>query len=1001
MSQPLFFQDIIMTLQRFWADQGCMIWQPYYTQVGAGTMNPATFLRVLGPEPWKVAYVEPSVRPDDGRYGENPNRFQQHYQFQVILKPDPGNPQELYLKSLEALGIDPRKHDIRFVEDNWESPALGAWGLGWEVWLDGQEITQFTYFQQAGGLMVDPVAVEITYGLERITMPLQHVHHFREMRWNQTHTYGDVHYQGEVEHSKYYFETADVDRQRQLYKLYEKEAEQALSQGLVLPAHDYILKLSHTFNVLDTRGAVGVTERQALFGRMRDLSHRNAEAYVAQRQALEFPWLSDKPATGAGVAESDPALIPANLPTAPAEFLLEIGTEELPAADLETALDQMREGVPALLDELRLAHGKVTILGTPRRLVAWVEDLADRQMDRTSMVKGPPASRAFDATGQPTRAAEGFAQSRGVSVGDLQIKEIDGGQYVVAMVTESSRSAYEVLLQALPELVAGIKFDKSMRWNSTNIAFSRPIRWLQAKLGSASIPFKFAGLTAGSVTRGLRFIEPVELPVNSAAEYFGLLEKEGIVLDPQVRKDQIRAQVRALSAEVGGNTEVDEVLLDEVTQLVEAPTALRGSFSEEQLRLPPEVLISVMKKHQRYFPVLTPEGKLLPYFIVIRNGDGHGIEEVRDGNEQVISARFADASFFIQEDLQHKLADSLDRLGTLTFQFKLGSMLDKTKRIEALVEKLSAKIGLSESEKATALRAAHLCKADLVTHMVIEMTSLQGVMGRYYAKFSGESDEVAQAIYDHYLPRFTGDEVPSSKVGLIIGIADRLDSLAGLFAAGLAPTGTRDPFAQRRTALGLVQSLAAFDLDFDLTEGIALASAQLPIPTDSTIQQNCLDFIVGRLRNSLTEQGYRYDVVDAVLAEQQSNPAGVVRAVRELSAWVARPDWTTILPAYSRCVRITRDQKTLYTVDPMAFRESAEKELYSVVLDLESAARQPGAVDELLSAFEPIIPTINRFFDTVLVMDEDPKVRANRLGLLQHISALTRGVADFSKLEGF
>ena len=1001
MSQPLFFQDIIMTLQRFWADQGCMIWQPYYTQVGAGTMNPATFLRVLGPEPWKVAYVEPSVRPDDGRYGENPNRFQQHYQFQVILKPDPGNPQELYLKSLEALGIDPRKHDIRFVEDNWESPALGAWGLGWEVWLDGQEITQFTYFQQAGGLMVDPVAVEITYGLERITMPLQHVHHFREMRWNQTHTYGDVHYQGEVEHSKYYFETADVDRQRQLYKLYEKEAEQALSQGLVLPAHDYILKLSHTFNVLDTRGAVGVTERQALFGRMRDLSHRNAEAYVAQRQALEFPWLSEKPATGAGVAESDPALIPANLPTAPAEFLLEIGTEELPAADLETALDQMREGVPALLDELRLAHGKVTILGTPRRLVAWVEDLADRQMDRTSMVKGPPASRAFDATGQPTRAAEGFAQSRGVSVGDLQIKEIDGGQYVVAMVTESSRSAYEVLLQALPELVAGIKFDKSMRWNSTNIAFSRPIRWLQAKLGSASIPFKFAGLTAGSVTRGLRFIEPVELPVNSAAEYFGLLEKEGIVLDPQVRKDQIRAQVRALSAEVGGNTEVDEALLDEVTQLVEAPTALRGSFSEEQLRLPPEVLISVMKKHQRYFPVLTPEGKLLPYFIAIRNGDGHGIEEVRDGNEQVISARFADASFFIQEDLQHKLADSLDRLGTLTFQFKLGSMLDKTKRIEALVEKLSAKIGLSESEKATALRAAHLCKADLVTHMVIEMTSLQGVMGRYYAKFSGESDEVAQAIYDHYLPRFTGDEVPSSKVGLIIGIADRLDSLAGLFAAGLAPTGTRDPFAQRRTALGLVQSLAAFDLDFDLTEGIALASAQLPIPTDSTIQQNCLDFIVGRLRNSLTEQGYRYDVVDAVLAEQQSNPAGVVRAVRELSAWVARPDWTTILPAYSRCVRITRDQKTLYTVDPMAFRESAEKELYSVVLDLESVARQPCAVDELLSAFEPIIPTINRFFDTVLVMDEDPKVRANRLGLLQHISALTRGVADFSKLEGF
>jgi len=332
MSQPLFFQEVIMTLQRFWADQGCLIWQPYYSQVGAGTMNPATFLRVLGPEPWKVAYVEPSIRPDDGRYGENPNRFQQHYQFQVILKPDPGNPQELYLKSLEALGIDPRRHDIRFVEDNWESPALGAWGLGWEVWLDGQEITQFTYFQQAGGLTVDPVAVEITYGLERITMPLQHVHHFREMRWNKDRTYGDVNFQGEVEHSKYYFEVADVDRQRQLYSLYEKEAEEALGRGLVLPAHDYILKLSHTFNILDTRGAVGVTERQAMFAHMRDLSHRNAEAYVAQRQALEFPWLDDQSAKTTGTTITQTALTPLNLPAAPALFLLEIGTEELPAA---------------------------------------------------------------------------------------------------------------------------------------------------------------------------------------------------------------------------------------------------------------------------------------------------------------------------------------------------------------------------------------------------------------------------------------------------------------------------------------------------------------------------------------------------------------------------------------------------------------------------------------------------------------------------------------------
>ena len=335
MSQPLDFQSIILTLQRYWAEQGCLIWQPYYSQVGAGTMNPATYLRVLGPEPWNVGYVEPSVRPDDGRYGENPNRLQQHYQFQVILKPDPGNPQELYLHSLEALGIDPRQHDIRFVEDNWESPALGAWGLGWEVWLDGQEITQFTYFQQAGGMVLDPVSVEITYGLERIAMALQGVRHFRNLRWNGERTYGDVNLQGEQEHSKYYFEIADVERLRQMYNLFEAEAEAALKNGLVLPAHDYVLKCSHTFNILDTRGAVGVTERQALFARMRDLSRRVAEAYVEQRQELGVSLAAERHGDGQQLdspAESDERLPaqPEQLALLPADFLLEIGTEELP-----------------------------------------------------------------------------------------------------------------------------------------------------------------------------------------------------------------------------------------------------------------------------------------------------------------------------------------------------------------------------------------------------------------------------------------------------------------------------------------------------------------------------------------------------------------------------------------------------------------------------------------------------------------------------------------------
>ncbi len=998
MNKPLDFQSVIMSLQQFWANQGCLIWQPYYSQVGAGTMNPATFLRVLGPEPWKVAYVEPSIRPDDGRYGENPNRFQQHYQFQVILKPDPGNPQEIYLESLKAIGIDPREHDIRFVEDNWQQPALGAWGLGWEVWLDGQEITQFTYFQQAGGLMLDPVSVEITYGLERITMPLQRVHHFREMRWNDAFTDGDVNLRAEVEHSKYYFEVANVDRMRQLYKLYEEEAEGSLANGLVLPAYDYLLKCSHTFNILDTRGAVGVTERQAMFGRMREMARRISESYVAQRQDLEFPWLTKEKKA---VAVKAAALENSAYPTSPAHFLLEIGTEELPVAELQSALEQLTERVPALLTELRLNHGLVTVQGTPRRLVIIIEDLAQQQEAKETIVKGPPASRGYDATGQPTRAAEGFAQSKGLSVHDLQTREIDGGTYLVALVKEETRPAHEVLRGALPGLVEGIKFEKTMRWNHTNVPFSRPVRWLTALLGGAPIPFEFAGVTASNITWGLRFNDPAEKALKSLVDYQAYLSSQGIMLDPLQRKQAIRQQVNELCAQVGGEPLADDELLEEVTRLVEAPTALLGRFDAAHLELPPEVLISVMKKHQRYFPLIDAAGRLLPYFVIIRNGDSHGAQVVTNGNEQVIKARFADAHFFINEDLKHKLEDMLERLGTLTFQHKLGSMLDKSRRVTAITEPLADALGLTPEEKNAALRAAVLSKADLVTHMVVEMTSLQGVMGRYYALHSGESRPVADAIREHYLPRYTGDAVPTSKAGLVVGLADRLDSLVGLFAAGLAPTGTRDPFAQRRSAIGLVQLLGAYDLDFDLRKWLELAAQHLPIVVSAENMQACAEFISGRLRSILIDQGNRYDVVDAVLAQQSNNPTGAQREVKELGKWVDRDDWNVILPAYSRCVRITRDQAQTYPVDPALFADQTEVELYKALQSAELAPRRQGSVADTLNAFLPMIPAVNAFFDAVLVMAEEPGLRANRLGLLQRISALLSGVADFSRLEGF
>ena len=1000
------FQSMIFELQKYWHMQGCLIWQPYHTEVGAGTMNPATFLRALGPEPWNVAYVEPSIRPDDGRFGENPNRFYQHTQYQVILKPDRGNSQELYLGSLQAVGIDLGKHDVRFVEDNWAQPAISAWGLGWEVWLDGLEITQFTYFQQVGSLTLDPVSVELTYGLERIAMALQGVKDFKDIRWNSTMTFGDVYLQNEQESSRYAFNLADVDRLRQMFDLYEAEAQVCLDNFQVLPAHDYVLKCSHTFNILDTRGAVGVTERAGFFRRMRALARGVAQEYVGQRQRLEYPWLDEADEESRVIGKDEKTqtqmtTLPAS--TEPQHLLVEIGTEELPSGDLDDALEQLRKRVPALLMESRLEHGDVTIYATPRRLVISIQELAPSQIDLEEIVKGPPADRAFDADGKPTKAAEGFARSKGVSVSDLEILEFDGGGYVAAVVKERGRSTFEIMMNTLPALFKEIHFGKSMRWNWTNVAFSRPIRWLLVLFGETVVPVEYTGLRASRGTRGLRFIEPVEFEVKDPGEYFSALKTQGIIIDPETRKITVQALIEKTAAQVGGEIQPDTDLLTEVANLVEAPSAVLGSFNPRHLDLPQEVLIKVMKVHQRYFPV-HKDGELLPYFVTIVNKPaGMDLEAIKQGNEDVIRARFEDAAYFVREDLETPLENYVEKLDRLVFQADLGSMLDKTQRIGHLVGLLASTVGLSQDDTFTAARAAKLCKADLATQMVVDMTSLQGVIGREYALKSGENPEVAAAIYEHYLPRHANDDSPKAKPGLILGMADRIDALVGLFAAGLAPTGNKDPFAQRRTALGLVSSLIDWNQDFDLRPAVEAAAENLPIEASPESKTACLTFIAERLRNALLIKGYSHDIVDAVVNAQGHNPAKAAVAAAELTEWVDGEDWGTILPAYSRCVRITRSVDGVQpdAVSQDLFENKSEHVLFETLQTAESVDQTAGSVGGFLNAFLPLIPPIDRFFEEVLVMVDDESVRMNRLNLLGRIVALADGIADMSRLEGF
>jgi glycyl-tRNA synthetase len=989
-------QEVILRLQEFWADQGCIIWQPYHTEVGAGTMNPATFLRVLGPEDWRVAYVEPSIRPTDSRYGENPNRWGHYYQFQVILKPDPGNPQERYLDSLVALGIDPARHDIRFVEDNWEQPALGAWGLGWEVWMDGQEITQYTYFQQAGGKTLDPVSVEITYGLERIVLALQSIESFVDIQWNQHLTYGDILLQPEREYSRYNYEVADVERLRTMYDEFEAEANACLDAGLVFPAHDYILKCSHTFNLLDGRGAVGVTERAALFGRMRELARRVTDLYLEEREEAGFPWRSRWPVALPEV----PSVEPGKAPSEPAPFLLEIGTEELPAKDLASALSQLEQGAMKLLEESRLQYQNIKILGTPRRLVLYVEGLAPAQEERITLEKGPPVDRAFDDDGKPTKAAQGFARSKGVSLDALRREEINGGVYVVAEVKQSGEPADQVLSATIPDLIGSIRFEKSMRWNQTQVAFSRPIRWLLALHGEHVVPCEYADLSAGRTTRLLRFQTAESTTIQDAADYLRVMNEGGILLDVDERRRRIQEEITRLAKEVGGEIVDDPNLLAEVTNLVEKPTAFRGTFDDEFLELPREVLISVMKKHQRYFPI-EKKGALLPYFISVRNGGEAHLDTVTIGNENVIRARFADAAYFVKKDLTVPLESYLPKLSTLTFESSLGSMLDKVSRIEKLTPTVGGMLGFEKNTIQVAQRAAHLCKADLATKMVIEMTALQGEIGRVYALKSGEPEGVADAIRDHYLPRSANDRLPETEAGVAVGLADRLDTLIGLIAAGYKPTGARDPFALRRTAIGLVQVLIVRNISMDLHAAIDAAKENLPIPAPEDSVQECLEFITARLQAHLLAAGKPHDAVDAVLAEQGNDPTSAASAVENLKAWREREDWLEMLQAYARCARITRGEEEIFTVRPEMLKEDAEKELFAAVLGAESVARERGSIDDFFTMFQPLVPVITHYFDEILVMAEEPELRSNRLGTIQRVVKLAHNVLDLSRLEGF
>jgi len=686
------------------------------------------------------------------------------------------------------------------------------------------------------------------------------------------------------------------------------------------------------------------------------------------------------------------------------DLVYEIGTEELPSSAVYSAIAQLQVSVPKALDDARLGYEEIRVVASPRRLAVLVSNLADKQTDATTTYKGPASQAAFDAEGKATPAALGFARGKGVDVGSLAVVEDDNGSYVYATVETIGADAAAVLPGLLARLTENLEWAKAQRWGSGTARFPRPVRWLLALHGTSVVSVEFAGLTADRVTYGHRFLAPGPVSVPAAYEYPTLLEHARVAVDQDVRAHMLREGIETVARQYGGVAVVPEKTFSEVVNLVEWPTVAVGTFDESFLEVPREMLENAMGSHQRYFPLEREDGSLDNRFIVAHNGDAARTEQIIRGHERVIRARLADAAFFYREDLAVTLEEWLPKLESVVFQEKLGTAAEKVARVERLAERLCVLLDAPADEAAFASRAAHLAKADLVTNAVIEFTDLQGVMGSYYARAAGEEPQVAAAIQEHYRPRFAGDALPSTLAGRIVSIADKADTICGIFAVGMAPKGSADPFALRRAAIGIVQmALDGTPITLDAVIEQALEPLAVKVPFDvETTGAAIKSFFIGRLEGILRDRAHAYDTVAAVLARAADDPADALARCEALTNFRASSgDMEDLSVAFTRARNLGKPE--LGVAADRSLMGSEEAALAEALDEAESAVSSlmdQHAYSAVLEAYAGLRAPIDEFFEKVLVMDPDEAVRTNRLRLLNRFVAVFERFCDFGLLAG-
>jgi glycyl-tRNA synthetase beta chain len=711
-------------------------------------------------------------------------------------------------------------------------------------------------------------------------------------------------------------------------------------------------------------------------------------------------------------------------------FLLEVGTEELPATFVSSAIAQWQSRIPASLSENFLTSESISVYATPRRLAVLIQGLPNQQPDRNEEIKGPPASAAFKE-GKPTKAAEGFAKKQGVELESLEIRPTDKGEFVFVCKQISGRPTAELLTELVPVWINSLEGKRLMRWGDGDLRFSRPIRWLVALFNDTVLPIEIENgsetIKSDKISRGHRVLHPEPITISQAETYVEAMRSGYIEVDPQQRKTIIQEQVKAAAEKIGGQAEIPEDLLEEVTQLVEWPTAVVGKFDQEFLILPAEVTTTVMVTHQRYFPVLNAKNnrELLPNFITVSNGDPAKSDIIATGNERVIRARLADGQFFYKADISKPLESYLPQLKTVTFQEQLGSIWDKVERFKQIAGWISEQLQLSENDQTQIQRAALLCKADLVTQMVYEFPELQGIMGEKYALASGESETIATAIVEHYLPKGAHDQLPKTLAGQVVGIADRLDTLVSIFGLGMTPTGSSDPFALRRAANAILNitwsANLALNLQQLLEQTVTHFEANHPKISSTELLQQLQDFFLQRIRTLLQEErNIDYDLVNAVLGE--NDPEYTERALKDLLDVRNRAEFLqeirnngqldAIYETVNRSTNLATSKGNLDTtqleptafVQPQFFQKPCEQAFYDALVQLvpqTHAARESRNYQQLVDAISQITPTVSTFFDgegSVLVMDDNPDIQRNRLNLIGLLRNHARVLADFGAI---